>query len=109
MQPLIDLNVFSDDVDLAILREGVRSARRLYSAPSFNSSVTSDSVFPPANATSDEDLDAILRNTGSPYLHGVGSLTMSPRNATWGVVDPDFRVKGARGLRVVDASVIVSV
>lgn len=33
---------------------------------------------------------------------------MSPFNATWGVVDPDLRVKGVRGLRIVDASVMVS-
>ncbi|KAG6812919.1 hypothetical protein H0H93_013591 [Arthromyces matolae] len=33
---------------------------------------------------------------------------MSPRNANHGVVDPDFRVKGTSGLRIVDASVFVS-
>jgi choline dehydrogenase-like flavoprotein len=31
---------------------------------------------------------------------------MSPRGASWGVVDPDMKVKGAIGLRVVDASVL---
>jgi choline dehydrogenase-like flavoprotein len=29
---------------------------------------------------------------------------MSPRGAQWGVLDPDLRVKGTNGLRVVDAS-----
>ena len=29
---------------------------------------------------------------------------MSPCGAQWGVLDPDFRVKGTNGLRVVDAS-----
>ncbi len=30
-----------------------------------------------------------------------------PRNAHWGVVDPDLRLKQAKGIRVVDASVLV--
>jgi len=33
---------------------------------------------------------------------------MSPQGATWGVVDPDYRVKGTSGLRIVDASIFVS-
>jgi hypothetical protein len=37
----------------------------------------------------------------------VGSAGMSARNAGYGVVDPDFLVKGVSGLRIIDASVIV--
>ncbi|KAJ7853173.1 hypothetical protein B0H14DRAFT_2354486 [Mycena olivaceomarginata] len=32
---------------------------------------------------------------------------MSPRGAQYGVVDPDLKVKGIAGLRVIDASVLV--
>ncbi|KAF9444127.1 GMC oxidoreductase [Macrolepiota fuliginosa MF-IS2] len=31
---------------------------------------------------------------------------MSPKNADWGVVDPDLSVKHVSGLRIVDASVL---
>ncbi|KAF9045836.1 hypothetical protein BDZ89DRAFT_138996 [Hymenopellis radicata] len=31
---------------------------------------------------------------------------MSPKGASWGVVDPDLRVKGVEGLRIVDGSVL---
>ncbi|KAJ7187861.1 alcohol oxidase [Mycena filopes] len=37
--------------------------------------------------------------------HPVGTAAMAAVDASYGVVDPDLRVKGLRGLRVVDASV----
>jgi choline dehydrogenase-like flavoprotein len=40
-------------------------------------------------------------------MHIVGTAGMSPRGAHYGVVDPDLRVKGIAGLRVIDASVLV--
>ncbi|KAF5349539.1 hypothetical protein D9756_008782 [Leucocoprinus leucothites] len=106
--PVVDLGLLSEDQDIAILREAIRSARRMYSAPVFKDSV-SESILPAANVTSDEDLDAYLRTVASPFLHGVGSAAMSRQNASWGVVNPDFRVKGTRGLRVVDASIFPTV
>ncbi|KAJ3563653.1 hypothetical protein NP233_g8801 [Leucocoprinus birnbaumii] len=103
--PAIDPGILGETADMSILREGFRSLRRYLSAPAFQG-VIYGSVVPPANATSDEDLEAFLRSSASSWLHGVGSATMSPHGASWGVVDPDFRVKGTTGLRVVDASVI---
>ncbi|KXN83928.1 Glucose dehydrogenase [FAD, quinone] [Leucoagaricus sp. SymC.cos] len=103
--PVIDFRLLTESEDIAILREGIRSARRLFAAPAFKDAVFG-SVLPAPNVTSDEDLDAYIRSTASPFLHSVGSAMMSARGASWGVVDPDFRVKGTKGLRVVDASVI---
>ncbi|KXN87048.1 Choline dehydrogenase, mitochondrial [Leucoagaricus sp. SymC.cos] len=106
--PVIDFGLLSEDVDTAILREAIRTARKMYSAPVFKNSVF-ESLLPAANVTNDEDLDAYLRTVASPFLHGIGSAAMSPRGASWGVVDPDFRVKGAYGLRIVDASIFPTV
>lgn len=54
-------------------------------------------------------LDEFIRNGVQDGAHVVGTSMMSPYNADWGVVDPDLRVKGIKGLRVVDASVYVSI
>jgi choline dehydrogenase-like flavoprotein len=105
--PVINFGFLAEPMDVSILREGVRSARRLLSAPAFQDSVFG-TVAPASNVTSDEDLEAFLHSTADNWGHAVGSASMSPQGADWGVVDPDFRVKGTSGLRAVDASVIVS-
>ena len=60
-----------------------------------------------ANATTDALLDEFIRNNAGTAAHPVGTASMSSRNASYGVVDPDLKVKGVGGLRIVDASVLV--
>ncbi|KAF5349692.1 hypothetical protein D9756_008774 [Leucocoprinus leucothites] len=103
--PNVDPGLLSGDTDFAVLREGIKSVQRLFSAPVFAESVFG-SVYPPGSLTTDEELDAFVRAEAAPYLHGGSSASMSPRGASWGVVDPDFRVKQTTGLRIVDASVL---
>lgn len=58
-------------------------------------------------AISDEELDQFIRSSAITVSHGVGTAAMSPKGAEYGVVDPDLRIKGVSGLRVVDASILV--
>lgn len=53
-------------------------------------------------------LDAFIRNNTASTSHLVGSAGMSAREATYGVVNPDLLLKGAGGLSIIDASVLVS-
>jgi choline dehydrogenase-like flavoprotein len=98
--------VLQSDFDLFTLREALKSAQRFFKAPAWQ-----DVIIGPTqnleNITTDA-LDAFIRNAVTPSSHLVGSAVMSARDAEDGVVNPDLLVKGARALRIIDASVFVS-
>ncbi|KAJ7243021.1 aryl-alcohol oxidase [Mycena rebaudengoi] len=103
--PLIDLGLLTSDFDLFAAREAIRLAQRFVQAPTW----TRDYVIAPLQAldnATDDALDQYLRNATGSGAHFVGTAGMSARNARYGVVDPDLLVKGMRGLRIVDASVL---
>jgi choline dehydrogenase len=101
--PLIDPNLLSSNFDKYAMREGVKSVRRFLSAKAWADYVVSP-VNIAANPT-DTEIDAYVRTFASTVFHPVGTSAMSPAKAGWGVVDPQLRVKGSDGVRVVDASV----
>ncbi|EKM52226.1 uncharacterized protein PHACADRAFT_148721 [Phanerochaete carnosa HHB-10118-sp] len=59
-----------------------------------------------STATADEEIIAAMRENIVTIWHPTRTARMAPADAHWGVVDPQLRVKGVHGLRVVDASVI---
>ena len=105
--PIIDQGLLKSDFDLVVLREGYLKARQFYSATAWKGIVLDPVIGLPDNATVAE-IDAFIRNSAVAASHAVGTASMSAVNAKMGVVNPDLRVKGAVGLRVVDASVLVS-
>ncbi|MBT7231782.1 MAG: choline dehydrogenase, partial [Rhodospirillaceae bacterium] len=52
----------------------------------------------------DVDIDAFIRETAMTVFHPIGTCRMGSDPAS--VVDPEMRVRGIEGLRVVDASVM---
>ncbi|KAJ7928449.1 aryl-alcohol oxidase precursor [Mycena leptocephala] len=104
-QPLIDLGCLTTDFDIAALREGMKIDLKYLSAAAWQGYIL-DSLNNITNATSDADLEAYAREHSTPNGHVVGSASMSPRGADYGVVDPDLLVKGVQHLRIVDASIL---
>jgi choline dehydrogenase len=102
----VTLNLLSDPEDLATLRAGMRAARRIYRTPP-QGDITGAELTPGAEVDSDEALDAFLRATTYVSMHPVGTCAMGQGREA--VVDPELRVKGVQGLRVVDASVMPTV
>jgi choline dehydrogenase len=62
---------------------------------------------PGAEVQSDEQIDAHVRATAGVTQHPVGTCAMGTGSNA--VVDPELRVHGLAGLRVVDASVMPDV
>ena len=61
-----------------------------------------------ATATTDDLKAQLARESTVTIGHPVGTARMSPTNAKGGVVTSQLLVKGAQGLRIVDASIFVS-
>ncbi|MBO9669341.1 MAG: choline dehydrogenase [Sphingobium sp.] len=104
--PRITLNNFSDTEDLRTARDGIRIARRIYRTDP-QAGLTGEEVLPGEQLQSDDELDAHIRATAQVTQHPVGTCAMGHR--TMSVVDPQLRVHGIEGLRVVDASIMPDV
>lgn len=89
------------------MRSGIESARRFVSAPVWKDYIIGLSGGL-EDVTTDEELDQYIRNNTATTLHLVGTAAMSAEDANFGVVDPDLRVKGIAGLRIIDSSIFVS-
>lgn len=104
--PVIDPEYLSSEADRACLRDGTRLARRIGDAAPL--AARRDAYLSPAEGelTDDAAVDAWVRGDANTIFHPVGTARMG--NDAGAVVDPDLRVRGVRGLRVVDASVMPS-
>jgi choline dehydrogenase-like flavoprotein len=113
--PSIDPAFLSTDFDIFTLKEAVKAVKRLvalYAWDGYIAGSTGTPAPPLANTTStstDAELEAYVRAGASTVFHPTGTAAMSPKGAHWGVVDPDLKVKGVEGLRIVDGSVLVSI
>jgi choline dehydrogenase len=104
--PKVLLNLFTEEADLANMRAGLRAARHIY-AQSPLAELVEVETLPGANLLSDAELDQSIRELGGITHHPVGTCAMGVHPMA--VVDPQLRVYGVKGLRVVDASVMPSI
>lgn len=112
--PLFDPAYLTHDHDMFVMHQALKTAFAFTSAEPFSSYLkTPTNGLAEAIASVGTDdasaMDELVRNSLENGAHVVGTASMSPFDAEWGVVNPDLRVKGLQGLRVVDASVYVSI
>ena len=104
--PLVQLNLLSDLSDVETLKRGVAFARRLFHTAAFKGIFEAE-LTPGPGVANDAALDAFVRASASSAYHACGTVKMGTDAAA--VVDPDLRVIGVEGLRVVDSSIIPQV
>ena len=101
--PLIDPNFFEDPSDLDLMVHGLKLARRVLEAPAFDP-YRGKEVVPGHEVQGDEALKDFARNFSMTGVHPVGTCRMG--SDAGAVVDPELRVRGIDGLRVVDGSIM---
>lgn len=106
--PAIEANYFSAPQDMDVMVEGIRLARRIAQAPAFRR-YRGNERMPGSDAQSDDDLRAYVRQNAQTLYHPVGTCKMGPASDPMAVVDPELRVRGIEGLRVIDASIMPTI
>ncbi|MFT6896772.1 MAG: choline dehydrogenase [Paraglaciecola sp.] len=103
--PLIDPQYLSHEDDQKVMIDGVRQARKILAASVFKQ-YQSHETLPGSEVQSDEQILAFIRAKAESIYHPVGSCKMGRVEEVDTVVDSNLCVKGVKGLRVVDASVM---
>jgi choline dehydrogenase len=112
--PEIEENMLADPRDRLRLRDAVRRLARLVEQPAFpriaERITFGDSALslPEAAGLPEAELDALMLAEAGDIQHAAGTCRMTAHEEPRGVVDPDLRVRGIRGLRVADASIMPS-
>jgi choline dehydrogenase-like flavoprotein len=98
--PLIDPAFLAHDDDLETLVKGFKLTQRLMNTAALTR-VRHNDVFT-SHVKTDDDIRQALRNRSDTVYHPVGTCKMG--TDAMAVLDPQLKVQGLEGLRVVDAS-----
>jgi choline dehydrogenase/4-pyridoxate dehydrogenase len=105
-QPVrIRQNFLAIDNDRKTLRAGLRMVRDVCRQTPMQTFMTRE-IAPGDGAASDADLDAHIATNSITVHHPLGTCKMGPASDPQAVVDPELRVFGTEGLRVIDGAVM---
>jgi choline dehydrogenase len=106
--PAILFNYMSHPDDWTEMRACVRLTREIFAQPAFDR-YRGREIQPGPAVTSDEAIDAFVRDKVESAYHPCGTCRMGAAGDPAAVVDSQLRVSGVEGLRVVDSSIMPSV
>ena len=105
-QPDIRLNYLSTERDRSVALAAVRQARAM-TATNALKRYAPEEILPGSSVSTDADLLSAIGNIATTIFHPVGTCRMG--DDPMAVVDPELRVRGLAGLRVVDASIMPTI
>ena len=103
--PAINFNFLSAQLDRDVTVEGMRFLRRIMTAPALQG-IATDEIAPGIDIDSDTELLDWTRQNAETTYHPVGTCKMGPDGDPMAVVDHRLRVRGIKGLRVADGSIM---
>jgi choline dehydrogenase len=106
--PKIQFNYMSDPQDWQEMRACVRLTREIFGQAAF-APYRGREIQPGAAVISDGDIDAFIREKVESAYHPTGTCRMGAPDDPKTVVDPETRVVGIEGLRVVDSSIMPAI
>lgn len=107
-KPKIHFNYMSHADDWAEMRACVRLTREIFQQPAF-APYRGREIRPGADCVTDEQIDAFIAGHVESALHPSCTCKMGDPADPMAVVDPELRVIGVSGLRVIDSSVMPSI
>ena len=106
--PAIAPNYLSTAQDRKLAADSLRVTRNIVAQPALKR-FEPEEFKPGVQYQSDEDLVKLAGDIASTIFHPVGTTRMGRADDPMAVVDPQLRVRGIRGLRVVDAGVMPTI
>ena len=100
--PSIRFDYLAAEQDRLVFRNALRLTRELFASAPFDA-YRGEEIAPGPAAQDDAALDAFVREKAESAYHPSGTCAMGMGPLS--VVDPECRVHGVRGLRVIDSSV----
>jgi choline dehydrogenase len=101
--PRIFFNYLDHEDDWREMRAGIAMVREIFAQPAFDA-LRGEELAPGSGVRDEAAIDAFIRETALTVYHPCGSCRMG--TDPMAVVDPECRVHGIDGLRVVDASIM---
>ena len=101
--PRLFFNYLDHEDDRRAFRDGIHLTREIFAQPAFDP-YRGKEILPGADVQTDDEMDDFVARNAETGYHPCGTCKMG--TDPMAVVDPETRVHGIEGLRVIDSSVM---